>query len=122
MVKTILSTDTCQVSCIDEVRVAEARRTLPDEETISALAEIFKALADPTRVRILAALATGELCVCDLTALTDVSASAVSHQLRLLRTARLVRFRREGKMAFYSLDDDHVLRLLGEGLQHVLEG
>lgn len=114
--------DICQTSFVDEVRVGRAREAMPKDATIHELADIFKALADPTRVRILTALSIDELCVCDLSALTGVSASAVSHQLRLLRTARLVRFRREGKMAYYSLDDAHVSRLLDEGLKHVVEG
>lgn len=118
----MVSTDLCQTPFVDEARVDEARRALPEESTIAELTGIFKTLADPTRVRILSALATCELCVCDLSALTGVSASAVSHQLRLLRTARLVRFRRQGKMAYYSLDDDHVRRLLEEGRKHVVEG
>ncbi len=122
MEENILSTDICQATFVDEERVAKARGDLPQEPTISALAGIFKALADPTRVRILSALSSCELCVCDLSALTGVSASAGSHQLRLLRTARLVRFRREGKMAYYSLDDEHVRRLLDEGRKHVVEG
>ena len=92
---------------------------LPPLEALQDLAALFKALGDPTRVRILAALALRELCVCDLCAILDMSQSAVSHQLRLLRTARLVRFRRDGKNVFYSLDDEHVLALFAQGLEHV---
>lgn len=114
--------DTCQVVLIDESRVSQARSALPEDGTIEALSEIFKALGEPTRLRILSALACCELCVCDLSALIGLSASAVSHQLRLLRAARLVAFRREGKMAYYRLDDEHVRRLLDEGHKHVLEG
>lgn len=120
--KLYMSTDICQTSFVDEERVAGARKVMPEEAVITDLADIFKALADPTRVRILTALSNCELCVCDLSALTGVSPSAVSHQLRLLRTARLVRFRRAGKMAYYRLDDDHVRRLLDEGLKHAIEG
>jgi ArsR family transcriptional regulator len=82
---------------------------------------MFKALGDPTRLRILAVLAHEELCVCDLATLTDVSESAVSHSLRTLRQLRLVRYRKAGKIAYYSLDDDHVGRLISEGLIHVAE-
>lgn len=114
--------DTCHETLIDEARVSRARKALPDDGTTEALSEIFKALGDPTRIRLLSALATCELCVCDLAALTGVSSSAISHQLRLLRAARLVRYRREGKMAYYSLDDDHVRSLIDEGLKHVNEG
>ena len=88
---------------------------------LQAVAEVFKLLGDPTRVRLLDALSHGERCVCDLAALADLSESAVSHQLRLLRTARLVRVRRTGRMAFYSLDDHHVIGLLHDTRRHVEE-
>lgn len=113
--------ETCSVLCIHPDKVEAARSAMVSEETARHLAELFKVLADPTRVRILSALQQGELCVCDLAAATAASQSAVSHQLRLLRVARLVKVRREGKMAFYSLDDDHVRRLFREGLDHVAE-
>ena len=85
------------------------------------LAETFRVLGDPTRVRILDALSHGELCVCDLAALVSMSESAVSHQLRLLRNLRLVRPRREGRMVFYALDDRHIITLFRQGLRHVQE-
>jgi DNA-binding transcriptional ArsR family regulator len=88
---------------------------------LHAVAEVFKLLGDPTRVRMLDALSHGERCVCDLATLVDLSESAVSHQLRLLRTARLVRVRRAGRMAFYSLDDHHVIGLLHDTRKHVEE-
>jgi DNA-binding transcriptional ArsR family regulator len=88
---------------------------------LQAVAEIFKLLADPTRVRILDALSHGERCVCDLASLVGISESAMSHQLRLLRTARLVRVRRDGRQAFYALDDHHVIRLLRDARKHVEE-
>lgn len=113
--------DTCEVHGLHPEKLERVRAAAPGPEAFSGLADIFKALADPTRARILHALSVEELCVCDLAALTELSASAVSHQLRLLRASRLVRFRRQGKMAFYSLDDDHVRRLLAEGLDHALE-
>ena len=87
----------------------------------SALAGTFKVLGDPTRVRILDALSRSELCVCDMARLLGLSESAVSHQLRLLRSMRLVRSRREGRMIFYSLDDQHIVRLFEQGLEHVQE-
>jgi ArsR family transcriptional regulator, lead/cadmium/zinc/bismuth-responsive transcriptional repressor len=89
---------------------------------VDGLTEIFRVLADPTRVRILDALASAEHCVGDLAHRLGVSESAVSHQLRLLRSARIVRSRREGRMIFYSLDDKHVLALFRQGLRHVQEG
>ena len=88
---------------------------------LQAVAEVFKLLGDPTRVRLLDALSHGERCVCDLARLADLSESAVSHQLRLLRTARLVRVRRAGRMAFYSLDDHHVIGVLHDTRKHVEE-
>jgi DNA-binding transcriptional ArsR family regulator len=90
-------------------------------EAVSLLAETFKILGDPTRVRIAFALSKEELCVCDISNLLDVSQSAVSHSLRTLRQMKLVRFRKEGKIAYYSLDDDHITRLLDEGFRHVEE-
>ena len=94
---------------------------LPDAATVLRLAEAFKALGDPTRVRLLTALSRTELCVGDLATLLGLSESAVSHQLRLLRSLRLVRPRRDGRLVFYRLDDDHIARLLAQGLEHVQE-
>jgi len=92
-----------------------------DPATLEGLTEIFRVLGDPTRLRILDALSRGELCVGDLAAQLGATESAVSHQLRLLRTARIVRARRDGRMIFYSLDDTHVLTLFEQGLRHVQE-
>ena len=117
-----MSKDICEIYCVDEDRVARARGRMPDERTIAELAGIFKVLSEPTRVRILQALGKEELCVCDLAAVVGTTASAISHQLRLLRTARLVKARKEGKMVYYALDDGHVRRLFAEGLRHVEEG
>ena len=116
------SQDVCEVTIIDPARIEKARTALPPEADLHLLAETFRVLGDPTRIRILSALAATELCVCDLAALAEVSASGVSHQLRLLRAARLVRYRKEGKMVYYSLDDGHIRALLLEGLRHVEEG
>jgi ArsR family transcriptional regulator len=89
---------------------------------VQALADTFRVLGDPTRLRILDALAIGELCVCDIASLAGISESAVSHQLRLLRGMRLVRPRRAGRLVYYSLDDHHIIELLKQGLTHVEEG
>jgi DNA-binding transcriptional ArsR family regulator len=97
------------------------RNQLLQSDTVGALADIFKVLGDPTRVRILDVLSRGELCVCHLAQLLDLTDSAVSHQLRLLRTTRVVRARREGRLIYYSLDDKHVLTLFRQGLRHVEE-
>jgi DNA-binding transcriptional ArsR family regulator len=88
---------------------------------VEALADTFRVLGDPTRVRILDALSGGELCVCDIAGLVNLSESAVSHQLRLLRGMRLVRPRRAGRLVFYSLDDHHIIGLLQQALTHVEE-
>jgi DNA-binding transcriptional ArsR family regulator len=100
---------------------SDLRPQLLSERSVAALAETFKVLGDGTRVRILDALAHSELCVGDLAALLGLTESAVSHQLRLLRGMRLVRPRREGRLIFYTLDDDHIVRLFAQGLEHVLE-
>ena len=113
--------DICEIACVDQVKVERARRLAPPSSALSILAETFKALGDPTRLRILTALAQEELCVCDLATLTDVSESAVSHSLRTLRQLRLVRYRKAGKIAYYTLDDAHVGRLISEGLIHAGE-
>ena len=96
------------------------RRPLSDASAV-ALAETFKVLGDTTRVRILDALSRSELCVCDLARLVGLTESAVSHQLRLLRGTRLVRARRNGRQVFYTLDDDHIVGLFAQGLDHVEE-
>jgi len=101
--------------------IARIRRRLIDEQAGAALADTFKVLGDLTRVRLLDALAQAELCVCDLAALVGLSESAVSHQLRLLRGMRVVRARREGRLVFYALDDEHVIALFGQGLRHIQE-
>jgi ArsR family transcriptional regulator len=94
---------------------------LLDEHSVAALTETFRLLGDTTRVRILDALSRSELCVNDLARLLGLSESAVSHQLRLLRGVRLVRPRRSGRMVFYSLDDQHIVGLFAQGLEHVQE-
>ncbi len=89
--------------------------------TVEGLAETFRVLGDPTRVRILDALSGGELCVCDIASLVGISESAASHQLRLLRNSRLVRPRRAGRLVYYAIDDHHILELLRQALTHVEE-
>jgi ArsR family transcriptional regulator len=116
-----VATDTCEIYHADPGRIAAIQASAPPDEAVASLSEIFKALGDPTRLRLLTALGQGELCVCDLASLSGISESATSHQLRLLRTLRLVRARREGRMVFYRLDDDHVVGLVAQGLQHVGE-
>lgn len=108
-----------RVEYFDPKSVREAKAAVPGDRMVRALAETFAALSDPTRVRILFALSDQELCVYDLARLLGLTGSAVSHQLRLLRGQRLVRYRKEGKAAYYSLDDDHIRNLLEECVKHV---
>lgn len=105
----------------DRARALAVRDALMTPDQIRLLAETFRVLGDATRVRILDALATGELCVCDLATLLGHTESAVSHQLRLLRGMRLVRSRRDGRMVFYTLDDQHIVQLFAQALEHVAE-
>ncbi len=112
----------CAPFHLEPARLARLRAGLMAGDVVGTLAETFRALGDPTRVRILDALAGAELCVCDLAAIVGLSQSAVSHQLRVLRSLRLVRARRAGRMAFYALDDHHIVQLFEQGLRHVQEG
>ena len=106
----------CEVVCIDESKVKRLRGAVPD---MSGLAELFKVLADNTRVKIVYVLSKEELCVCDIAALLGLTMSNVSHHLRVLRTAHLVKSRREGKQIYYTLDDDHVVNIINQGFDHV---
>jgi ArsR family transcriptional regulator, lead/cadmium/zinc/bismuth-responsive transcriptional repressor len=113
--------EVCDLVQIDLTRVRKIRAALVQPDAVQGLADTFSALGDPTRVRILDALSHGELCVCDLAAVLRLSQSAVSHQLRLLRGLRLVRPRREGRVVFYDLDDQHIMSIFKQTLQHVEE-
>src|SRR6188768_2643647 len=113
--------DTCEGFHASADAMGALRRALIPSPHVSTLAETFRALGDPTRVRVLDALSHAELCVCDLARLLGLSESATSHQLRLLRSLRLVRTRRAGRMVFYALDDAHITRLFAQGLEHVVE-
>lgn len=109
----------CTVTLINETKVSAVRNAMPPEENLFRLAETFRVLGDPTRVRILHALSLEELCVCDIASLLGTTKSAVSHQLRLLRSLRVVKYRKDGRIVYYSLDDSHVGNLLREGLSHI---
>ena len=98
----------CEIEVVDEKKVAQARKKIVDVSQILDMAEIFKLLGEPTRLKIVLSLINSELCVCDLAAAIEANVSTVSHQLRLLRNARLVKYRKEGKMVFYSIDDNHI--------------
>lgn len=116
-----MSNCACSHSNTHEENVKNAKDQMLSEREFLFMAELFKALGDYTRVRILYALSLNELCVCALAEVLDMSQSAISHQLRLLRAAKLVRYRKDGKNVYYSLDDDHVANLVGQGLDHVRE-
>ena len=111
----------CEENTVHQDAVARVRSLLPADETLYDLAELFKIFGDSTRVKILYALLESELCVCDIAKLMEVSQSAVSHQLRVLKASKLVKFRREGKTVYYSLADEHVIRILSQGMEHILE-
>ena len=113
--------DACEIQFVDEKKVKRVRRQMKSVAAVSALAETFKILGDPTRIKIAFALSKEELCVCDIANLLGVSQSAVSHSLRTLRQMKLVKFRKEGKIAYYALDDEHISNLLDIGFHHIEE-
>lgn len=112
---------TCEGLHLDLGTATSLRAALISGPAVASLAETFKVLGDPTRVRILDVLSKAELCVCDIATILGTSESAVSHQLRLLRSLRLVRARRDGRLIYYALDDQHIVTLFQEGLRHVQE-
>lgn len=117
--ESLVEDDVCEIQYVSERDVQAALAVMPDDSVVLNLAETFKTLADPTRLRIIAALRERELCVCDLANILKLTGSAVSHQLRLLRSQKLVRYRKEGKIAYYTLDDEHVHTLINQGIQHI---
>ena len=113
--------DTCECRIIHDEKVEEARQRALDDTATDELCQTFKALADPSRLKILWALNHQEMCVCDIAAFLGITESAVSHQLRLLRTLRLVKNRRAGTILYYRLADDHVSQLVSIALEHIQE-
>lgn len=111
----------CDFTVIHEEIIEQVRQGMPQEEDLFNLAEFFKVFGDTTRIRILSALFQSEMCVCDIAHLLDMTQSAISHQLRVLKNAKLVKFRKEGRVVYYSLDDDHVKLIFDQGYQHILE-
>ena len=113
-----------EVCCNNELHeyiVDSVRKEMPDTKMLYELAELFKVFGDTTRVRILYALSAQEMCVCDIADLLGMTHSAISHQLRVLKQARLVKFRKEGKVVYYSLDDSHISQIFDCGLSHIQE-
>lgn len=113
--------EACSFLCVHQDVVAQVKSSFPEEEKLMQLAELFKTFGDGTRIRILYVLLKAEVCVCDLATLLGMTQSAVSHQLRILKQARLIKARRDGKSVFYSLADDHVATLLRQGMEHICE-
>ena len=111
----------CEEPLIHIGTVEKVRTQLPPDEQLYDLAELFKIFGDSTRVKILYALLESELCVCDIAKLMEVTQSAVSHQLRVLKNSKLVKFRREGKTVYYTLADSHVIHILAQGMEHICE-
>lgn len=113
--------DNCSCLIIHEDIVARARESMPQEELLYDLAELFKVFGDTTRIKIICALFESEMCVCDIAALLSMNQSAISHQLRVLKQARLVKYRKDGKIVYYSLDDEHIKQIFDLGLIHIKE-
>lgn len=111
----------CEYTVIHEETVKEVRDKMPVDEIIYDLAEFFKVFADSTRMKIIYALLEKELCVCDLTCIVQTTQSAISHQLRILKQAKLVKYRKEGKVVYYSLDDEHISEIVKKGREHIEE-
>lgn len=114
--------DACLETCTHEFAIDSALKQMPSDEITLAAADFFKAFSDKTRLRILSALSFEELCVCDIATLLNMTQSAISHQLRFLKQARLVKSRKSGKTVYYSLCDDHIVTILAQGIEHVQEG
>lgn len=113
--------ESCSCNVIHDEVVEKVRGIMPEEETLYDLAELFKVFGDTTRIKILCALFESEMCVCDIAALLSMNQSAISHQLRVLKQARLVKYRKKGKVVYYSLDDEHVKQIFDQGLVHINE-
>ncbi|MDD6466825.1 MAG: metalloregulator ArsR/SmtB family transcription factor [Erysipelotrichaceae bacterium] len=111
----------CEEKEVHQDVVELAKQHLPSDEVLYDIADLFKVFGDSTRIKILCALFEHEMCVCDIAEVTNMTQSAISHQLRILKQAELVRFRREGKTIYYSLKDDHVISIYQQGLEHILE-
>lgn len=111
----------CESTCVHEERLARVNAGMPKEEKLYDLAELFKVFGDTTRIRILFVLFEEEVCVCDLAQALNMTQSAISHQLRILKQFKLVSCRREGKSVFYSLADDHVRAIIDQGIEHIDE-
>ncbi len=113
--------EVCECNAIHQDVVNQVSRIMPEEEILYDLAELFKVFGDTTRVRILCALFESEMCVCDISVLLGMTQSSISHQLRVLKSAKLVKNRKAGKVVYYSLDDEHIKHIFAQGLEHIRE-
>lgn len=113
--------DRCDCQMIHEDRVNAVQEKMPPDEILYDLAELFKIFGDTTRIKILYVLLESEMCVCDIAYVLNMKQSAISHQLRVLKQARLIKYRKEGKVVFYALDDEHVKHIFDQGLVHIQE-
>jgi DNA-binding transcriptional ArsR family regulator len=113
--------DVCTDDIVHEQTLQHVRTNMLNDQIVNELAEFFRLFGDATRLRILYALSLSEMCVCDISEFLDMSQSAVSHQLKVLRQSRLVKYRREGRNVFYSLDDEHIQQIIAIGLKHINE-
>ena len=111
----------CEFMHVHEDIVARVKESMPQDKKLFSLAELFKLFSDPTRIKILYLLKIDEMCVCDIANLLGMTDSAISHQLKFLKQASLVKFRREGKAVFYSLADNHVTTIINNGMEHIEE-
>ncbi|MCI8796212.1 MAG: helix-turn-helix transcriptional regulator [Dorea sp.] len=111
----------CDVTCVHEDAVSRVWEKLPREELLNELADFYKVFADSTRVKILCVLLESEMCVCDLAEVLDMTQSAISHQLRVLKQMKLVKNRRDGKTVYYSLADGHIQAIISQGMEHITE-
>lgn len=111
----------CECNIIHKDKVENAKNMMPEDDVIYDLAEFFKVFADSTRMKIIYALMENELCVCDIANIVQTTQSAISHQLRILKQSKLVKFRKEGKVVYYSLDDEHITQIVKKGCEHIEE-
>lgn len=121
MFESKIEVDRCDCNIIHNDIIEKVRKKMPQEESLYDLAELFKVFGDSTRIKILWALDESEMCVCDIAALLGMTQSAISHQLRVLKQTRLVKFRKEGKVVYYSLDDEHIKQIFNQGMEHIHE-
>lgn len=122
MIDDVLKIDDCNCLVLHQDIIEKVKGTMLEDEILCDLADLFKVFGDSTRIKILHVLSKAEMCVCDISALLGMSQSSVSHQLKTLRQAKLVKPRRDGKVIYYSLDDDHVVQIFNQGITHLMEG